>query len=88
MTTSTIPTTSWMKGRDDYGRTVHHLYRLSDGACLGVAVRLPRVWIEQHGPEQTYLVNNWTIQDRDHPDKVNYFRTLPNAKAFLEWVTR
>lgn len=84
MTTATASLHSWMKSRDDYGRTVHEYYTdRPTWRCKGVVVRMPKTWTDTHGRSQSYLVNNWTIADRDDPAKVTYHRNLDTAKRYL-----
>lgn len=80
MTTTT--TARWTSSRDKYGRATH-TYNVN-GRTAGVVVRLPRVYRDKC-PGRNYLVNNWTLTDRD-PARVTYHATLAAAKATLAGV--
>lgn len=75
-----IPSPSWTRDRDDYGRSCH---TLRNGAMrtVGVVVKLPAGFVEKFGVERAYLCNDWTNDDRDAA--VTYHPTLGEAKAHL-----
>jgi hypothetical protein len=78
MNATTAKTAYLIKGRDDYGRTIHWI---ETGCCrVGVIARLPKVAIERYGKDRSYLVNDYS----KHGDAaVTYHRTLAAAKAAL-----
>lgn len=87
-TTTPAPLSTWMKGRDDYGRTSHEFYtnQAADGSgwgAKGVVVRLPRS--SSKVTEGTpYLANAWGQGAEPGHGLVTYHRTLAVAKAWLE----
>lgn len=86
-TTTPAPLTTWMSGRDDYGRRNHHLYTnvAADGTgwgAKGAVVKLPKA-AEQFHPGTPYLANAWGQGDDGH-GLVTYHATIGKAKAWLE----
>lgn len=71
-----MTTTTWLRYRDDYGRSAHRLQR-PDHTVVGVVVKLPHV----QNPLRAYLSNDWTIRG---DAAVQYHRTLADAKARIE----
>lgn len=75
--------------RDKYGRTVHHMSLNSEGQVRNtrvVIVRMPKVYIERYGKDQTFLINNWqhpqyidgVVQD-EATGKIVYAKTIKQA---------
>lgn len=76
--TSTTTHTTWLKGRDDYGRPRHTLYD-NTGKGLGAITKHPFLKV---GEEGAYLVSEWVTRQKIEP-----CRTLAEAKrALLEAI--
>lgn len=77
--TSTTTHTTWLKGRDDYGRPRHTLYDTETGRGLGAITKHP---LRKVGEEGAYLVGEWVARQKIEP-----CRTLAEAKrALLEAI--
>lgn len=70
----------WTRGKDKYGRAVHH-FNPNDVVTAGVVIRMPLAYVETY-PDRRYLANDWRLTDRDAA--VTYHETLQQAKAALE----
>lgn len=93
--TTTVPAfyagtlTSWMKGRDSYGRTTQSLYATHRGqwGTVAVVVTMPKAWVESHGDDR-YLVSDWRREMQASRPEPRYFRSLADAKAYAEGLVR
>lgn len=78
---TTAPTRTWTRGRDDYGRSVHHL-RNQRFRTVGVVVKHP---LKKAGEPGSYWYCRWDLPfDTAREVKVAEFSTLKDAKAGLE----
>lgn len=73
--TPTTTDTTWMKGRDDYGRPRYTLLDMTTLKALGVIVKVPH---RKVGEEGAYQVSDWVTRQ-----KIGPCRTLAEAKRTL-----
>lgn len=80
MTTTTTTTYRWVSGRDDYGRSIHHLYD-NTHRVHGVVVKHP---LRRKGETGAYWYTRWYMpQGTPREEDVREFTTLADAKAGL-----
>lgn len=84
-TTDWATTIRWVRERDDYGRSVHHL-RDETYRTLGVVVRVPR-WTPASILPSPYFVTTWdryTTPDQEPTYAGHHVPSLKAGKALLE----
>lgn len=81
--------TSWMRGRDSYGRSTQTFYAVHRGqwGIVAVVTTLPQAWVDSHGSDR-YMVSDWRREAQAGRPQPEHFTTLARAKAFAESLLR